>query len=108
MIEQTIITDGSEEEILKHSLQFCITRYEKNHNIIVKHYTKIADNEDTKLYAVMKSDNSTSLFVLFKCGVQTNFWSFWMLTKRQFDFLRKDVVRNYIKIEEMNQLQRER
>jgi len=108
MIEKAIITDGSEEEITEYCLKFCLTRYEKANNITIQHYTLIAENDEIKLYAVLKSDNSTSLFVLFRCGAYSEFWSFWMLTKKQFDFLMNDVVNVYTKIEQQNQLHRKR
>jgi len=104
---KAIISFDEKETMIQRCIQYSLTRFEKKHDINIIGHEKLFGNEEVETYAVQKSDKSYSLFILFKCGVQTEYWSFWMPTASQFTFLTKELPISYKIIEEFNLKHRE-
>lgn len=71
------------------------TNYEKENGITIKNKRIVAERPSIKLIEVLKSDNTTTLFLFFKNSTQYDIWKFWCPNKEQLDFFNTD-LRKYL------------
>jgi hypothetical protein len=81
------------------------TNYEQKNNIKIIGDRIIDLAEDFKIYIIKKSDNTETLFLLFKNSLKYDIWKFWTPSETQFDNLIK-AHKIYTDINELNKQKR--
>ncbi len=83
-----------------------VTEYEKKNNIYCTGIECLAEYDDIHFYFINKSDNTDTLTIVYRTGINSKLWLMWRVTEKQAEILMKTFPTLYNKINKDNQEKR--